>query len=77
MELKGLVWSIMLHHRRFVNQTGYYRHDAAYKDSQASQKKCSNPLHHNTLQLFRGSNSVVECQLPKLVVAGSIPVSRF
>ena len=24
----------------------------------------------------RGSNSVVECQLPKLNVAGSIPVSR-
>ena len=25
---------------------------------------------------FRGSNSVVECQLPKLKVAGSNPVSR-
>jgi hypothetical protein len=24
-----------------------------------------------------GSNSVVECQLPKLDVAGSSPVSRF
>ncbi len=26
--------------------------------------------------IFCGSNSVVECQLPKLNVAGSIPVSR-
>jgi hypothetical protein len=26
---------------------------------------------------FSGSNSAVECQLPKLDVAGSIPVSRF
>jgi hypothetical protein len=27
-------------------------------------------------QLLSGSNSAVECQLPKLDVAGSIPVSR-
>jgi hypothetical protein len=27
-------------------------------------------------QKLGGSNSVVECQLPKLDVAGSIPVSR-
>ncbi len=26
--------------------------------------------------VLRGSNSAVECQLPKLNVAGSIPVSR-
>ena len=28
------------------------------------------------LKNYRGSNSAVECQLPKLNVAGSIPVSR-
>ncbi len=30
-----------------------------------------------TPQLIRGRNSVVECQLPKLDVAGSNPVARF
>ena len=32
--------------------------------------------YHGTRNLMCGSNSVVECQLPKLDVAGSSPVSR-
>src|SRR5262249_55783695 len=33
-------------------------------------------LHFDNLAQPSGSNSMVECQLPKLKVAGSIPVSR-
>ena len=36
----------------------------------------SSPASSKILSLLSGSNSVVESQLPKLLVAGSIPVSR-
>ena len=52
----------------------------ACSPSQPGEQNEKIDLHHlkvvDSLRLS-GSNSAVECQLPKLDVAGSIPVSRF
>lgn len=60
-----------------LNTMSYARVKVALRSSMRtvlrSAARCYN---HSSCSKKSGSNSVVECQLPKLNVAGSIPVSR-
>ncbi len=52
---------------------------ACYRRStyrRSTYRRFTNRLVHLTFRPSRGRNSVVECQLPKLDVAGSSPVAR-
>ncbi len=57
-----------------VGMGGFYRH----QERSRPVWETGNGLEHEqiTKSALSGSNSAVECQLPKLDVAGSIPVSR-